>query len=208
MSAGKQDTRVVIIDSGGANLASVQYALSRLGSDARVTTDAKEIAAASHVILPGVGAAGHAMARLNALGLPDVLRELRVPVLGICLGMQLLFESSAEGDVGCLGLLPGRIERLVAPGLTVPHMGWNTCKQERPSPLFVGLTERDYFYFVHSFALPMTASTVASTTHGQVFSAAVQAGHIHGVQFHPERSGAVGARLLANFLSLNAEATS
>ena len=208
MSAGMHGARVVIVDSGGANLASVQYALARLGCDARVTTEALEIAAASHVILPGVGAAVHAMARLQALGLTGAIRDLKAPVLGICLGMQLLFESSAEGDVSCLGLLPGRAERLVAPGLSVPHMGWNTCEMLRPSPLFEGLSARDHFYFVHSFAAPMGDATLASAVHGQVFSAAIQVRNLHGVQFHPERSGEAGARVLANFLSLGPESRS
>lgn len=194
-------TDVVIVDNGGANVASLQYALQRLGADAAVTADAARIGSASRVILPGVGAAGDAMARLTAAGLVDVIRGLSQPVLGICLGMQLLFESSAEGSTACLGLIPGRAERFVpAPGRPVPHMGWNQVEPRPGSSLLDGIRAGSYAYFVHSYALPVDAATTATTDYGGPFSACVTWRNFHGTQFHPERSAALGARLLGNFL--------
>jgi glutamine amidotransferase len=192
---------VVLVDSGGANIGSVRYALERLGVDARMSGDADEIRGADRVILPGVGAALPAMARLNELGLVPVLRTLEPPLLGICLGMQLLFESSEEGDVACLGLLPGVVARMPeSPGVRVPHMGWNRLQRRADSPLLDGIDEGSQAYFVHSFAAPVTADCVASCGHGQPFAAVVQRGRVAGAQFHPERSAAVGARLIENFL--------
>lgn len=192
---------VVLVDSGGANLGSVRYALQRLGVEPAVSGDAAVIAAADRVILPGVGAAGPGMARLRELGLVQPLRELRQPLLGICLGMQLLFEGSEEGDETCLGLIPGQVRRMPeSPGVRVPHMGWNRLQPRRESPLLRGIADGAQAYFVHSYAAPVTADTVAESVHGQPFAAVVQRGNVAGAQFHPERSGAVGARLLANFL--------
>jgi glutamine amidotransferase len=195
--------QVVIVASGGANTASLQFALQRLEVEAAISGDAERIRAASHVILPGVGAAADAMSRLRHGGLADLIPTLRQPVLGICLGMQLMYESSAEGDVACLGVIPGRALRFAeSTGRPVPHMGWNTLDILRPSPLLSGLNSGDYAYFVHSYALGMSDATVASTQYGTPFSACVQRHNFHGVQFHPERSAAVGARLLQNFLAL------
>lgn len=194
---------VAIVASGGANIASLQFALERLGATSTVTADADVLRAADRVLLPGVGAAGDAMARLERAGLTRVLPQLTCPVLGICLGMQLLFESSEEGDARCLGVLPGRVRRLPgAAGRPVPHMGWNTLNQLQPVALLEGLKPGDYVYFVHSFAAPASAATVAATDYGTPFSACVSSGNFHGAQFHPERSAAVGARLLRNFLAL------
>ena len=196
---------VVLVDSGGANLGSVRYALERLGATPLVSGDAAVIAAADRVILPGVGAAGPGMARLRELGLVDVLRGLRQPLLGICLGMQLLFEASEEGDTACLGLLPGTVRKLApAPGLRVPHMGWNRLEPRRPSALLAGIAPGDWAYFVHGYAAPVTEDCVAASTHGAAFAAVVSRGNVHGAQFHPERSAATGARLLANFLEATA----
>jgi glutamine amidotransferase len=193
---------VVLIDSGGANIGSVRYALERLGVSARLTADAVEIASADRVILPGVGAAPAAMARLYELGLVEVVRGLRQPLLGICLGMQLLFEASDEGDVECLGLLPGRVRRLrPAPGVRVPHMGWNGLQPLRDDPLLAGIDAGEQAYFVHSYAAPVSGDTLASCEHGAAFAAVVRRGHCFGAQFHPERSASVGARLFENFLS-------
>lgn len=192
---------VVLVDSGGANLGSVRYALERLGATPVVSGDAAVIAAADRVILPGVGAAGPGMARLRELGLVQPLRELRRPLLGICLGMQLQFDGSEEGGETCLGLIPGQVRRLPeSPGVRVPHMGWNRLQVRRESPLLRGIADGAQAYFVHSYAAPVTADTVAESVHGQPFAAVVQRGNVAGAQFHPERSGAVGARLLANFL--------
>jgi imidazole glycerol-phosphate synthase subunit HisH len=194
---------VVIIASGGANIASLQFALERLGADSRVSADPEQIRNASHVILPGVGAAADAMARLRQSNLDTLLPSLKQPVLGICLGMQLLFDASEEGQANCLGIIPGLAGRFAAAaGRPVPHMGWNTLSIERPSALLDGLSPGDYAYFVHSYALAMSAATIASSHYGNPFSACVQRDNFYGAQFHPERSAKVGARLLRNFLEL------
>jgi glutamine amidotransferase len=201
---------VVVIDSGGANLASLLFALRRLGASAEVSSDAARIRSASHVLLPGVGAAHDAMARLRATGLDSQLPQLVQPVLGICLGMQLLFETSDEAVQGatqtrCLGVVPGRVQRMRAgTALPVPHMGWNQLEPLREDPLFEGISRGDYVYFVHSFAAPLGQQTLAATDYGGPFSAVVRQGNFRGVQFHPERSAAVGARLLGNFLQIQA----
>ena len=196
--------RLAIIDSGGANIASVRYAIERLGVDASLTTDPDTVRAATHVILPGVGTAADCMARLAHSGLIDTIKSLTQPLLGICVGMQLLFESSEEGDVTCLSVLPGRVQRFPKRvGLPVPHMGWNQLQVLRPTLLTQGIHPDDYVYFVHSYAAPVTDLTVASTDYGAPFSAIVQKNNIYGVQFHPERSARVGAILLRNFLSIH-----
>lgn len=195
---------VVIVDGGGANLASLELALGRLGAWARVTCDAAALRNASHVILPGVGAAAEAMASLRAAGLDDVLPELKQPVLGICLGLQLLAESSDEDDAECLGIVPGRARRLDAsPQRPVPNMGWCRARLRRPHPLTEGIDDETWFYFVHSYALPVCEHTVASAEHEGAFAAIVARGNFVATQFHPERSSAAGSRLLANFLSLD-----
>jgi glutamine amidotransferase len=194
---------VVIIANVGANIASLRFALERLGASSRVTADVDQIRNASHVILPGVGAAADAMCRLRKHELHALIPSLRQPVLGICLGMQLLFEASDEGQTECLGIIPGRADRFdVGVGRPVPHMGWNTLKIERPGALLEGLAQNDYAYFVHSYALKLSEATVASSDYGKPFSACVQWHNFYGVQFHPERSAKVGARLLQNFLRL------
>jgi glutamine amidotransferase len=198
---------VAIIDNGGANIASLRYALERLGASSHLTADPAELRAARRVILPGVGAAADAMTRLRALGLDELIPGLTQPVLGICLGMQLLFASSEESDQGtdteCLGLIAERVARFPSRhDFPVPHMGWNQLRVVVPSPLFDGVNDGDYFYFVHSYAAPVGPWTLAATDYGGEFSAAVHRGNFHGVQFHPERSAQPGARVLANFLEL------
>lgn len=198
------EPQIAIVANGGANIASLQFALQRLDVGSAVTADAAQIRAASHVILPGVGAAADAMARLRQSGLDTVIPTLRQPVLGICLGMQLLHESSQEGDVRCLGIIPGRASRFpAASARPVPHMGWNTLDIRRPCALLAGLADGDYAYFVHSYALEVSEATVASTGYGAPFSACVQWRNFYGAQFHPERSAAVGSRLLKNFLAIH-----
>jgi len=199
---------VAIVDNGGANIASLRYALERLGCVSLLTSDAARLAAARRVILPGVGAAADAMERLHALGLAEVIPQLTQPVLGICLGMQLLFASSEEGDDGrqteCLGLIAERVARFpTRPGFPVPHMGWNQLHLTVESPLFAGVADGDYVYFVHSYCAPVGPWTLAAADYGGEFSAAARHRNFHGVQFHPERSAAVGARVLANFLDLD-----
>jgi glutamine amidotransferase len=196
--------KLAIIDSGGANIASVRYAIERLGVSAELTTDPERVRTASHVILPGVGMAAHCMARLQELNLVETIKQLKQPLLGICIGMQLLFDSSDEGDVRCLGVLPGRLQRFPERSkLPVPHMGWNQLQVLRPSLLTQGIHAQDYVYFVHSFAAPVGAMTLASSEYGAPFSAIVQKDNIYGVQFHPERSARVGAIILRNFLSIH-----
>jgi len=194
---------VVLVDAGGTNIGSVRYALQRLGVDAALTADADTIRAADKVILPGVGAAGPGMARLRELGLVDRLRSLTQPVLGVCLGMQLLFAHSEEGDTECLGLIPATVSRFQdRPGLRVPHMGWNRLQARRAHPLLAGMGEDDQAYFVHSYAAPVGEWTLATASYDEPFSAVVARDNFHGMQFHPERSAAVGAQLLKNFLDL------
>ena len=196
---------LAIVDSGGANIASVRFALERLGVAGELTVDPAVIRSAERVILPGVGSAPEGMKRLRARGLVDCVRGLKQPVLGICLGMQLLFEASEEGNTPSLGLIPGRVALLPeSTGVTVPHMGWNTLDVRRASPLLEGVDATTRFYFVHSFAGPVNEFTLAGCTHGAIFAAVVRRGNFWGVQFHPERSGAAGARLLRNFLEMPA----
>lgn len=194
---------VAIIDNGGANIASLRYALERLGADAQLTADPAVLRAAPRVILPGVGAAAAAMQRLESSGLVETIRSLRQPMLGICLGMQLLFDTSEEGNTACLGLLPGRVERIAdRDTYPVPHMGWNQLEFASPDPLLDGIECGEHVYFVHSYAAPVGPMTVATADYGGSFAAIVRRDNFVGMQFHPERSGAAGARLLANFLEI------
>ena len=199
---------LAIIDSGGANISSVKHALRRLGADPVFTADAEVIRSADRVILPGVGAASAAMTRLRELDLVQMIQELRQPVLGICLGMQLLFEKSDEAwkdeiSVECLGIMPGTLEKLKpSPGIRIPHMGWNTTTVVNDDPLLSGLPEHPWFYFVHSYRAPVSSSTIATCNHGESFAAIVRRENFFGAQFHPERSARSGAKLLANFLEI------
>lgn len=194
---------VVLVDAGGTNIGSVRYALQRLGVDAALTADAAAIRAADKVILPGVGAAGPGMARLRELGLVELMRSLTQPVLGVCLGMQLLCDRSEEGDVDCLGLVPATVRRFAEqPGLRVPHMGWNRLQPQHEHSLLAGLGSEDWAYFVHSYAVPDGDYALATTDYGGAFASVIARGNFHGMQFHPERSAKVGARLLKNFLEL------
>jgi len=195
-------SKIVIIDAGGANTGSVRAALTRLGVDAPLVTDAASILNAERVILPGVGTARQVMAQLDALNLVDTLRTLDTPLLGICVGMQVLFEYSEEEDTKCLGLLAGRVRKLTATATArVPNMGWNTLRVLRNSALLEDVHGGAKAYFVHSYAAAVSSDTVASCRHGNsVFSALVQRGHLCGAQFHPERSSTTGAAVLQNFL--------
>lgn len=195
-------TTVAVVDSGGANISSVLFALERLDADARLTRDRAEIEAADRVVLPGVGAAAPAMARLHEFDLVETLRSVTSPLLGVCLGMQLLFEHSEEGDTPLLGLLPGRVGLIPAtPEARVPHMGWNRLLVHRADALTAGVHDGEHAYFVHSYAAPVTEDTIASVRHGGDWTAVVGRGHLRGVQFHPERSASLGRRMLQNFLT-------
>ncbi len=193
---------IAVINSGGANLGSVIHALNRLGAQSVLTRDAAQIRSASRVILPGVGAAAWAMNALREAGLVEVIRGLTQPVLGICLGLQLMYQRSEEGDADCLGLIPGTVGKLaVGADQRLPHMGWNQLAWANPNdPLARGLSGEEWFYFVHSFAAPIDHAA-ATSEHGQRFAAVVRHGNFAACQFHPEKSAAAGARLLANFLA-------
>jgi len=198
--------RLAVIDSGVANIGSVCYALERLDVQPQLVRSAAELELAERAILPGVGAAGAAMARLHELDLVDAIRAFPRPLFGVCLGMQLLFARSAEGGVEGLGLIDAQVEKLrEAPGVRIPHMGWNRLQRRIDSPLLDGIADGDQVYFVHSYAAPLGDYTLASSTHGQSFSAVVRRGNVAGAQFHPERSAKVGARILKNFLEWNGQ---
>lgn len=196
-------TAIVLVDAGGTNIGSVRYALQRLGVDASMSDDAGCIRAASHVILPGVGAAGPGMQRLRERGLIEVIRGLRQPVLGVCLGMQLLYERSDEDDSECLGVIPGRVRHLPGgEGLRIPHMGWNRLHVNGSDALLRDIGEGARCYFVHSYAPPITQHTLAATSYGIPFAAVARRDNFYGTQFHPERSSKAGAQILENFLRL------
>ena len=194
------NVRAVVIEAGGANFGSLLAACARIGVDAEVTDSPTAILDATHVILPGVGAAAPAMARLRERGLDRVIAALTQPLLGICLGMQLLFERSGEGDVDCLGVLPGAVRRLPA-APRWPHMGWNTLEATRPHALLDGVGDDAWFYFVHGYAGPASDDAIATSEHGDRFAAAIARGNVLGMQFHPEKSAAAGRRVLANFFA-------
>lgn len=192
---------VAIIDSGGANIASLLYAFERLGAEAVLTTNPETIRSAERVVLPGVGAARDAMERLQAGNLPDLIRGLTQPVLGICLGMQLLADASEEDNVECLGIIPGVAARLSSePGFPVPNMGWCRTSAIAADPVLDGIESGAYFYFLHSYALPVSGYTVAMADHTGPFAAVVRKENFVAVQFHPERSSSAGAQLLRNFV--------
>ncbi len=196
---------ITVIDSGGANITSVLSAFERMGVKTLFTKDAAAIERAERVILPGVGAAKDAMDKLKNRGLVDVIRNLTQPVMGICLGMQLLYDRSEEGDCGTLGAITGNVTRFVpAEGRSVPHMGWNNVALKADHPLLHGLEPDSYFYFVHSYYAPVTDATIAACTYGPDFTAITAQGNFMGCQFHPERSGAAGRKILENFLSVKA----
>lgn len=193
---------LVIVDYDTGNLRSVENAFGRIGADYVVSSDPKVILAADHVVLPGVGEASTAMEKLRERGLVDVIKSLTCPVLGICIGLQLMCESSQEGDATCLGIFPTKVVKFSGVGgLKVPHMGWNTITNLR-SPLFEGLNEGSYIYYVHSFAPQLCENAIAQTAYGEIFSAAIQKDNFYGTQFHPEKSGQVGELILKNFLKL------
>ncbi len=192
---------IAIIDYDTGNLCSVINALHRLGADYTVTDDASVIRSAERVLLPGVGAADKAMDNLRSRGLDVVIPQLAVPVLGICVGMQVMCRRSSEGDTACLGIFDADVSRFPEEGLKVPHVGWNTIAG-LSSPLFAGLPEESFVYYVHSYRAGLCDDTVAETVYGVRFSAALGRGNFYGTQFHPEKSGGVGETILRNFLTL------
>ena len=195
---------VLIVDTKVANLASVGFAFDRLGVAHKISDVPAEIASADRVLIPGVGAAPYAMRKIDDAGLTDTLKALTQPVLGICLGMQLLFDTLSEGGetVDGLGLVPGHVGPLDTGDLPSPHMGWNTLQDLVDDPVTADLSEGDHAYFVHSFAAPVGEATLAASTYGQAFSAVVRHGNVRGCQFHPERSAQTGASILKAFATL------
>ena len=194
--------RLMIADTGCANIASVRYGFARLGVDAEVSPDPARLCRADRLVLPGVGSAQAAMTALRQSGLDSMMRAFERPLLGICLGMQLLFEHSDEAGTPCLGLAPGRVRALPGSAGPVPHMGWNTLQEIRNHNLLRGVGEGDYVYFVHAFAAAPDAHTLARCTYGAPFAAVLAKDNVFGCQFHPERSAATGARILQNFLTV------
>ncbi len=201
---------MVIIDYQAGNLTSVVRSFKALGVEGRVTQDPAQVAAASRVVFPGVGAAGKAMATLKEMGLDRALQESfrkGTPILGICLGAQIILEYSEENDTPCLGLLPGRTRSLPRPaGLKIPHMGWNRVRFLKPHPVFQGLPEEAEYYFVHSYYPdPAQAAMVLGVTeHGMQFPSALGWRNLVATQFHPEKSGRFGLKILENFLAWDA----
>lgn len=204
MSVPQSHIDVAVIDSGGANIASVLFAFERLERRAVLTADPDVIAKAPHVLLPGVGAAADAMKTLEMHdGLIDCIENLTQPVLGICLGMQLLYDFSEEGHVDMLGVINGEVKHFPdRKGLPVPHMGWNHLIGQSDHPLLLGLMDKPYFYFVHSYRAETTQHTIGGTQYGESFTAICAKDNFMGCQFHPERSGVAGHTILDNFLNL------
>ena len=195
--------QVAIIDSGGANIASLIFALNRLSVSSSLTSSAEEIVNATHVILPGVGAAEDAMQRLRQKKIDTLIPELKQPVLGICLGMQLLVETSDEDSATCLGIIPGHANKLqVRADYPVPNMGWCRVSSTKDNPLMRGIEQNAWFYFIHSYALPALDYTIATADHTQKFSAVLNRENFYATQFHPERSAECGQQLLKNFVEL------
>lgn len=190
-----------IIDYNTGNLFSLIASLERVGVDYKLTSDSEEILSSDSVILPGVGEASNAMSELRKRGLDKVIPLIKAPVLGICIGMQLMCSSSEEGDAECLNIFPNKVIKLRGKGIKIPHMGWNSVANTR-SPLFTGIEERAYFYFVHSFAPVCNEFTAATTEYGDIFSSALSKNNFYGTQFHPEKSGETGEILLRNFIKI------
>lgn len=194
---------IAVIDSGGANITSVLSAFERMGVPVIFTQSVTQIEEADKVILPGVGAAKDAMGKLRAAGLVEVIRNLKQPVMGICLGMQLLYQESEEGNTKTLDIIEGKVTRFVPQqGLSVPHMGWNNVRVTQNHPLVHGIDSDSYFYFVHSYYAPVSADTLCVCEYGLPFTAITARENFMGCQFHPERSGAVGRKILENFISM------
>ena len=195
--------KVAIVDSIGSNLASVIFALNRIGSSFEITDEIDVLNKASHIILPGVGAAKNAMTKLKQRKLIDEISKLTKPTLGICLGMQIFMDASDEDDAKCLGIISNTCRPFENNrDYPVPHMGWNKVRFNRDSVLTKNLKDDDYYYFVHSYYVPMCSETIGVSSYPIEFSAVVQKDNFFGTQFHPEKSGLSGSKILQNFVSL------
>lgn len=193
--------KVVVVKYNAGNIASVANALNRLGVEPIISDDAETLRTSDKVIFPGVGEASSAMNHLRERRLDVVLKTLNQPVMGICLGMQLLCASSEENETECLGIMPYRVRKFPSGGLKVPHMGWNTVSDPQPT-LFEGFSSEEYFYFVHGYYVETGKQTIATCTYGETFSAAIHHANFYAVQFHPEKSGIAGQKVLESFLKL------
>ena len=195
--------KVAIVDSIGSNLASLIFALNRIGSSFEITDEIDVLNKASHIILPGVGAAKNAMTKLKQRKLIDEISKLTKPTLGICLGMQIFMDASDEDDAKCLGIISNTCRPFENNrDYPVPHMGWNKVRFNRDSVLTKNLKDDDYYYFVHSYYVPMCSETIGVSSYPIEFSAVVQKDNFFGTQFHPEKSGLSGSKILQNFISL------
>jgi glutamine amidotransferase len=193
---------IAIIEYGAGNTASVINVLEELKAEFVLSNDKKVIQSADKIILPGVGEASSAMNKLNELNLVDDLRNTTKPFLGICLGMQLLFNKTEEGNVECLNIIPGEVKKFNLANIKVPHMGWNEIIKLDSDELLSGINDKTFFYFAHSYYLPQNDFSTSVSNYGLSFSASVRYKNIYGVQFHPEKSAQQGIQIIKNFLSL------
>jgi glutamine amidotransferase len=200
--------KITVIDTGYANLSSVKIALEKIKADAKISYDPDDIRKADKLILPGVGTASAAMEKLRSRKLEDLIVSAKQPLLGICLGMQMLAENSEEdlaensAAVRCLGIIKSNVRIMKTGDLRLPHMGWNQIRIIRDHPIFRDIPDNSYFYFVHSYCMELNSSTIAECSYGEEFTAVVASGNFIGTQFHPEKSGAVGSKLLSNFVEM------
>ncbi|WWP01109.1 MAG: imidazole glycerol phosphate synthase subunit HisH [Candidatus Dasytiphilus stammeri] len=195
--------KYVILDTGCANIFSIKWALKRLGYRPSISNEINLIKNADKLFLPGVGTAQAAMNQLKKYEIVDILKNYTRPILGICLGMQIMgIKSDENGGVSTIGIILHQVKKLVNDGNPIPHMGWNMVSINKKNPLFKNIENHAYFYFVHSYAMPLNNFTIATCYYGEIFTAAIQKENFFGVQFHPERSGYVGAQLLKNFLEM------
>lgn len=194
--------KIAIIDYGAGNIQSIKFALERLGFEGKLSSSPDEINSAEKVIFPGVGEAGSAMKKLKATGLDELIPKLKQPVLGICLGMQLMCASSEEGNTTGLGIFDVPVLQFSNTNLKVPQIGWNQI-YDLKSFLFEGIKEEDFIYMVHSFYVPLCKETIAKTEYGTIYSSALQKDNFFGLQFHPEKSGSTGEKILKNFLKIS-----
>lgn len=195
--------KYVILDTGCANIFSIKWALKRLGYQPSISNEINIIKNADKLLLPGVGTAQAAMNQLKKYEIIDIVKNYTRPILGICLGMQIMgIKSDENGGVGTIGIILHVVKKLVNNGNPIPHMGWNMVYIKKTNPLFKNIENHAYFYFVHSYAMPLNNFTIATCYYGEIFTAAIQKENFFGVQFHPERSGYVGAQLLKNFIEM------